>query len=164
MNKNICSIVNLQPNLQDIRISGCERITCHGLADWIEKCPEVSYLKIRLCDDNGFFFDQRLLEALTSRPYLRTLIFATRNDSSILDDFEKCQGTFDQLRALELDIELTDIEFDRILQKVSVNLDRLILNDSSSKLMESISNRFVSIPPMLLISFSFELFKRVLSS
>ena len=101
-------------------------------------------------------FDEKLLNALTSRSNLRKLVLSMYSNLDVrLTDSESNRTAFDQLRSLEINLHFTDLE--RVLGKVSVNLQSLCLGhygleadprraEITSEAFKFVSDRFVSIP------------------
>lgn len=141
----VWNTVILQPDLRHITMHCYDEVALNGSADWIEKCSKLTHLEIRAYDDNDFAIDEKLLHALSSRAQLRELVLRTCGVSFIDSEFENCRKTFDHLRTLEL--ELPTVDYRRVLEKVSVNLNRLSLTDKegiSTGTLKFISSRFVS--------------------
>lgn len=125
-----------------------------GSADWIEKCSKLTRLKIEMTEYPAVF-DEKLLNALTSRPNLRELVLQTDDylDVRLRGDAKNKRPAFDQLRTLELSLPF--IKYDCVLGKVSVNLQHLDLShfdsessrvdaEITSKTLQFVCDRFVS--------------------
>lgn len=142
------NIVTLQPNLQNIVIRRCNGVCLRESADWIEKCSNLTRLKI--LSDVSFVLHEKLFNALTSRLHLRELVLITGGDTFIVSAIENSPGVFNHLRTLKLGV--SNIYYRCVLEKVTVNLQHLTLKlsllpntDNLVKTLEFVSNRFVSL-------------------